>query len=194
MRQETRREMILSIALEMIAERGIAGLSTRELSRRAGVSEALIFHHFRTKVGLIVAAARSGDTLLSKLVALTKGPPPEDLGAVVDTVTAEAVRRMAPGAPGRAFGATMMSDDPKIADIRAEGLLLFAQARTALVDWMNQTPRPLRHGGTAAAQTLLEGVMWRLATLPNDAEGWARTAPDSFADLALRWRALHLED
>lgn len=49
------REAILSAALELIGEQGLARLTTREVARRAGVSEASVFYHYRDKVGLLQA-------------------------------------------------------------------------------------------------------------------------------------------
>jgi len=50
-----RRSQILAAALEVVAEHGFHGTPTRELARRAGVSEALVFRHFPTKENLIRA-------------------------------------------------------------------------------------------------------------------------------------------
>ena len=50
-----RRNQILAAALEIFAEQGFHGTRTRELAERAGVSEALVFHHFPTKEALIRA-------------------------------------------------------------------------------------------------------------------------------------------
>ena len=50
-----RRCQILAAALEVFSERGFHGTRTRELAKRAGVSEALVFSHFPTKQALILA-------------------------------------------------------------------------------------------------------------------------------------------
>jgi AcrR family transcriptional regulator len=50
-----RRTQILAAALEVFAEQGFHGTRTREIARRAGVSEALVFRHFPTKEALIRA-------------------------------------------------------------------------------------------------------------------------------------------
>jgi AcrR family transcriptional regulator len=49
------REAILTAALEVIGEQGLARLTTREVARRAGVSEASVFYHYRDKVSLLQA-------------------------------------------------------------------------------------------------------------------------------------------
>src|SRR5262245_33765017 len=50
-----RRNQILAAAMEIFAEQGFHSTRTRELAERAGVSEALVFHHFPTKEALIRA-------------------------------------------------------------------------------------------------------------------------------------------
>src|SRR5215468_3443004 len=50
-----RRSQLLAKALEIFAEQGFHGTPTRELAKHAGVSEALVFHHFPTKDALIQA-------------------------------------------------------------------------------------------------------------------------------------------
>lgn len=51
-----RRAAMLSAAIELFAERGVAATSTREIARRAGVTERTLFKHFGSKEGLAQAA------------------------------------------------------------------------------------------------------------------------------------------
>jgi AcrR family transcriptional regulator len=186
--------MVLEVTLQAIAERGVGAVSTRDIARQAGVSEALIFHHFGTKAGLLEAAAQSGGTLLAKVMAMADGPPPEDLGGAVDALMQEAALRLRPGGAAWAMVSSLVSRDAAVAGLRAEGLTLLARARSALAAWMDAAPTPPRHGGTSAVETLFDGLLWRVATLPDDPEAWDAAAPAAFASLAARWRALHLED
>jgi len=50
-----RRAQILDAAFEVFSEKGFHGARTRDLAKRAGVSEALVFSHFPTKEALIRA-------------------------------------------------------------------------------------------------------------------------------------------
>jgi AcrR family transcriptional regulator len=75
------RTRILDTALELIAEKGFAGTSTRELSERLGFTKAALYYHFRTK-----------DDLLAALIS----PALDDLAALVHDATPRtsvAVRR-----------------------------------------------------------------------------------------------------
>jgi AcrR family transcriptional regulator len=54
------REAILAAALELLRDRGIARLTTREIAAAAGVSEASIFYHYRDRAGLLTAVFEEG--------------------------------------------------------------------------------------------------------------------------------------
>jgi len=51
-----RKAQIIDIALTIFAQKGFAGTRTREIAEAAGISETLIFQHFKTKDALIRAA------------------------------------------------------------------------------------------------------------------------------------------
>lgn len=64
------RRAILDAAVAAIPETGPAGLSLRDLARRAGVSHAAPAHHFGGKAGLLTAVAIEGyEVLASELSA-----------------------------------------------------------------------------------------------------------------------------
>jgi AcrR family transcriptional regulator len=79
---DLRRE-VLRAALEVIDESGTAGLSLRDLARRAGVSHAAPAHHFGDKAGLLTAIAAEGFDLLADALVDTrhKGGDFYDVGA-----------------------------------------------------------------------------------------------------------------
>jgi TetR/AcrR family transcriptional regulator len=52
LKYEERRHFILQAALDVFAEKGFQGAKTREIAKRAGVSETLIFRYFPTKEDL----------------------------------------------------------------------------------------------------------------------------------------------
>ena len=70
---EERRRSIVESAVPLFAHRGFAGTPPREIARRAGVSEALLFQHFPSKAALyreILAQGCDGDPALAKLMSL----------------------------------------------------------------------------------------------------------------------------
>jgi AcrR family transcriptional regulator len=67
------REAILAAARELIGTGGLAKLTTREVARRAGVSEASVFYHFQDKAGLLEHVVLSG-------LAALKAPIPAGAG------------------------------------------------------------------------------------------------------------------
>lgn len=55
-RSEEMKQRILAAAFEVLKERGVAGFTTPEVARRAGVSRGAQVHHFPSKHELVVAA------------------------------------------------------------------------------------------------------------------------------------------
>lgn len=52
---QERRRQIIDAALGVYAEKGLAGATTKDLARAAGVAEGLIYHYFRSKEELLFA-------------------------------------------------------------------------------------------------------------------------------------------
>jgi AcrR family transcriptional regulator len=82
------REAILRSALELLRERGISRLTTREVAARAGVSEASVFYHYRDRAGLLRAVFEEG---LGPLIAL------KDAGEISGTDRRKVLRRLGEG-------------------------------------------------------------------------------------------------
>ncbi|MEQ8245610.1 helix-turn-helix domain-containing protein [Fulvivirga sp.] len=64
-----KKENILSTALELFAQEGFKATSTSKLAAQAGVSEGLIFRHFRNKEGLLKALMDQGEERLTHIFA-----------------------------------------------------------------------------------------------------------------------------
>jgi AcrR family transcriptional regulator len=50
-----RREQLLAVALDLFAEKGVQGTTTREIAQAAGITEGLIYHYFASKSALLQA-------------------------------------------------------------------------------------------------------------------------------------------
>jgi AcrR family transcriptional regulator len=67
------REAIIETTLALIAERGVAKLTTKEIAGVAGVSEASIYYHFEDKPALVEAVILDG--ILAPFQSFTRGFP-----------------------------------------------------------------------------------------------------------------------
>ena len=61
------REAILAAALQLLRERGIARVTSREVAALAGVSEASVFYHYKDRAGLLQAVFEQGLQPLKEL-------------------------------------------------------------------------------------------------------------------------------
>ena len=64
-----KQEKILNAALELFSEEGFKATSTSKVAKRAGVSEGLIFRHFKNKDGLLEAIIKLGEERAKTLFA-----------------------------------------------------------------------------------------------------------------------------
>ena len=64
-----KKEKILQSALELFAKSGVNATSTSKIAKLAGVSEGLIFRHFKSKKGLLNALVESAEEKINILFA-----------------------------------------------------------------------------------------------------------------------------
>lgn len=62
------RSRILDVALELIAEKGFAATSTREVCERIGFTKAALYYHFKAKDDLLAALVAPVHEALAQLV------------------------------------------------------------------------------------------------------------------------------
>lgn len=72
------RRALLDGALAIIAERGVDGLSLREVAACAGVSHAAPYHHFADKAALVRALAREGMDVMDERMAAAQEAAGDD--------------------------------------------------------------------------------------------------------------------
>src|SRR5579862_1041148 len=70
------RARIFETALELIADRGFAATSTREISERLGFTKAALYYHFRTKDDLLAAVVAPAMADLAALLERVQDDPP----------------------------------------------------------------------------------------------------------------------
>lgn len=70
MRPEETRRLLLQATLEMLSERGVAGIRVSEIAKLAGVSTGAIYSQFDSKADLLAAAVReNAPTVVAEHVA-----------------------------------------------------------------------------------------------------------------------------
>ena len=79
---EERRVRILDAALKLFAEKGFSGARTKEIARLAGISETLIFQHFKTKEDIYHSAIQHlfGSYTMSRSLIKEKMEKADDQG------------------------------------------------------------------------------------------------------------------
>jgi AcrR family transcriptional regulator len=82
------REAILDATLDLVRERGVARLTTREVAERAGVSEASVYYHYTDKAGLLRAVFAAGVAPLRTLSeqGLPEGPARDVMGQLAEGI------------------------------------------------------------------------------------------------------------
>ena len=72
------RRALLDGSLAVIAEKGVEGLSLRDVASRIGVSHAAPYHHFADKTALVNALALEGMALMDTQMALAEEAAGDD--------------------------------------------------------------------------------------------------------------------
>lgn len=83
--EDERRLQILRAAYDVVARRGLHGLTIRTVAERAGLSTGLVLFHFRSKENLLLALL---DWVLDTTTALHVGPEIERIGRPLDRLLA----------------------------------------------------------------------------------------------------------
>lgn len=124
-RRDETQHRIVTAALQTLRADGIAGLSARAIARHGGFNQALIFYHFGSLEGLLVAVARSESERRSALYApaLREVATVSELVAVARTLHEEEFR------DGNVAALTQMLAGASRSDDLAQGV------REALEPW-----------------------------------------------------------
>ena len=172
-----RRESILALTSRAFAERGYDGVRTAELAKSAGVSEALIYQHFRTKAELYRAAVdRSAEILEDRLTTAVgdSGPADERLERAVDAF----LEFVSDGSNAWRVLALHVSD-PELAEYQRG---LRTRATGALAGLLATDPRAAGNGLTRAQlEQLSEVIVGGAEALAN---WWSQNPRAERAELA----------
>ncbi|GEM89143.1 TetR/AcrR family transcriptional regulator [Oceanithermus desulfurans] len=82
-------ERLLGAALELLAERGYKGATTRQIAERAGVAEVTLFRRFGSKARLMAEAVRSAGAAFEEVAGRPSGDLQGDLLAMAERYLAQ---------------------------------------------------------------------------------------------------------
>ncbi|GHH27241.1 TetR/AcrR family transcriptional regulator [Streptomyces lanatus] len=145
---------LVSTALELIAEQGIAALSVAEVARRAGVSTAAPYRHFASKQALLIACAVAAARSLTARMLQAQEELPRDKQGSVDPVEATAAAAAAYTRFAAENGSGLdLIFAPELQDAGDEDLL---QAGRGVMDALLPSALALTGGDAREALELLE--------------------------------------
>jgi AcrR family transcriptional regulator len=155
-REERPRQAAIDATLDLIAERGVRGLTTDAVARRAGISKATMYRRWPSKEALVIDAVAS---LVSEIRIPDTGSLREDIRALLR----DAVKLYSDDRPARLFPDLVaeMARSKGVADALRSGFL--AQRRQALTTVLDRARArgELRDGvDTELALDLLGGVVY----------------------------------
>lgn len=81
------RAALLRSGLELLAEKGYRGATTREIARRAGLSEVTLFRHYKNKQALLSEAINRISPPVNQALFVPKGDLEADLLALVEAIS-----------------------------------------------------------------------------------------------------------
>ena len=161
---EARREQLLSVALELFAEKGFRGTTIKEIAQGAGITEGLIYHYFPSKNAMLRAVLErfAFDYELPRLVEGMKDAPVREVLLRIGSAVFEKVGR------NRRYIAMVVSDairDAEVAEVLAsfisrnvEAAERFFRSRIASGELRPHDPRiPLRSFHSSIIWTILLG-------------------------------------
>jgi TetR/AcrR family transcriptional regulator len=172
---QERREQIVQVALELLADQSVELLSTRAIALRMGLSQPAIFRHFRTRDELlegVVAHAREGLADLAARELAGRSGGLRDLSALVRALFCHVQRH--PGLPRILFHDASGAGHPQL---RAMLHALVDMQRTLVAELVRAGQREGEIPDTVAPEhagqlfvALLQGTLlqWRLAGAPQD--------------------------
>ncbi|MFI6316487.1 TetR/AcrR family transcriptional regulator [Nonomuraea sp. NPDC050556] len=174
------RDVILDAAARVMAERGLANTTTRQIAQAAGFTEAALYKHFTNKADLIVAVVRERSPGMARLAQALHGKA--GTGELAGNLTAVAEAAIAFYRDGFPMLASMFADPATLAthkeELRRQGAGPH-KANEALAAYLRaeqEAGRVRRDADVQAAAGLLLGACFQHAFLAH------MSAPDHRGD------------
>jgi AcrR family transcriptional regulator len=176
------REALVRAALDLIAEKGIAGFTFADAARSAGVSSAAPYRHFRDREALLADVARRGFELFeTKLAAAWNGGSPDPVTAF-DTLGRAylAFARDQPAFYSAMFEAAIpLNTDPELRQASDRAFAVLRHAAEALTANLPKENRPPVLMMSLHIWALTHGI----ASLFGRGDAGRRTVPMAVEDL-----------
>ncbi|MCE9670653.1 TetR/AcrR family transcriptional regulator [Myxococcus stipitatus] len=179
------RQALVDATLALIAKEDVGAVSLREVARRAGVTAAAPYHHFRDKNALLAAVAEEGYRALNQRMdeAMARTRAPELAGRVKAMARCYVSFAVEHPAHYRVMFREEWGDEEKYAAVHAEGMRAFQR----LLDLTAEASAA--SGGRLDPETLAFNV-WAwvhgLASLWNEGPLRKKSGGDSIAPLLER--------
>lgn len=153
-------EKLAASAFSLFAEAGINGVNLDEVAARAGVTKGSVYHHFKSKKEVILAACdhyyRSWVDRIREEMALL--PDPVDQ---LEAVLYFSVRSCVADRKNRVFTAEIFALSLKDADVRESWAGFYDRARQIYIDLLSRVPGATR----PSAREIQSRVNLMLATM-----------------------------
>lgn len=173
--EETRREALITAALELVAEGGPAAASVRAIADRAGVTQGLIRHYFSSKDDLNRAAYRRlvSRMTIDSLAALdtAHNTPQARLAAfIVASLRAPVVDKTSLSL--WAGFLNMMLTDPEMRQAHVDGYLTYRDHLQTLIEALPRNASPAQCRADAiACNATIDGLWLEGSATPEDFAG-----------------------
>jgi len=77
--EETTKEKIFNVSLDLFSQKGFNGVSVREIAREVGIRESSIYNHYKNKEAIL-------DAIMEYFISeLQGGPPDEEMDKLMET-------------------------------------------------------------------------------------------------------------
>ena len=173
---QNNRDAILTAALELFSQKGVAGSSIRQIAQRAGVSSALIFHHFESKEDLLREVLQNKNPLLDNIFPLLHEPNLNSTAFANRFITIY-VDVFRPGTTTHQFFRLSMDMNNTTSDVDQLFSEMNSTLSQAIADFLEQQKDK---GALAdnintlqAAQNFLGGFLWILINHMHCRDDWA---------------------
>lgn len=186
------KALLARTALALFAERGYAATSTRMIAKAAGISEGLIFHHYPTKLDLLLGVAAHHDVLAGRIQRLLADAEHLPVAAMVRGVTSGFVTMMTPDRQETRLFRVLIGESLTTPELHA----VFLSTSQAVIDAIAGYLRGrVEHGelraelpAETAACSLLGPLLWFFMTHQQlSADEWQAQAHDYAREVAGHW-------